>query len=175
MKKYLLENPQVVITLIIGFFTLIIAWRYNRSNLKISKEKLEKELFKEFNERYDILNDSLAKLSSEDTLEYLKDINSLIANKKMYNVIIDYFNLCAEQYYWKQKDRISDKIWVAWNKGMMEYYKFPIIQQIWEDETLQDNYKSYYLNSADELFKFYKKPNWIERKWKKLLKLTRSL
>lgn len=153
MKTYLLNNPQVVVTLIIGFFTLIIAWWFNHNNLKISKQKMEKELFKEFNERYDTLNDSLELITDQMTIDELKLTNSAIENKTLHNVVIDYFNLCAEQYYWKDKKRISNKIWLAWNKGMMYYFeKFPVIKELWKDEIKNEKYKSYYLKKDENFF-----------------------
>jgi len=39
MKEYLLCNPQVFVTFIIGVFTLFITWWFNRNNLKITNQK----------------------------------------------------------------------------------------------------------------------------------------
>lgn len=164
------KNPSASATIFATIFATIIAFLFQKGNLDLSREKMEKELFKEFNEKYDKLNDSLEMLNDEMTIEDLKLAKSKIENKTLHNVVIDYFNLSAEQYYWKQKERISDEIWVAWNKGMLEYYKFPVVQQLWKKETIEDNYKSYYLKSGDALFKLYKKPNWIVRSWKRLTK-----
>lgn len=153
--EYLINNPQVVVTLIIGFFTLIITWWFNQNNLKISKQKMEKDLFKEFNERYDNLNDDLNKLNTIKNLEELKEIKSIDnVNKTLYNVLIDYFNLCSEQYYWYKKKRIPQQIWDSWYSGMMFYYNsFPIVKEVWQDEIKDGGYKSYYLKEKDELFK----------------------
>jgi len=76
MKEYLLTNSQVVLTLIIGVITLIISYWFNDNNLVISQQKMEKELFKEFNERYDKLNDDLSKLDAVENLSQLKEIKS---------------------------------------------------------------------------------------------------
>ncbi|MCT4142049.1 hypothetical protein HZP65_15035 [Elizabethkingia anophelis] len=158
MVEYLLENPQVFVTLIIGVFTVIITWRFSRSNLKIAKEKLEKELFKEFNERYDSLNDDLSKLGFAENVSQLKEIKAISNDSKtLYNILIDYFNLCAEQHYWYKKKRISSQIWNSWHSGMMHYYNsFSVVRDVWEDETKNDGYKSYYLKKNDELFTKYK-------------------
>lgn len=155
MEEYLLKNPQVVVTLIIGVITLVISYWFNHNNLKIAHQKMEKDLFKEFNERYDDLNDDLSKLDTVENLNQLKEIKSdNIANKSLYNVLIDYFNLCAEQYYWHKQKRISKEIWDSWYSGMMYYYNsFPIVKEVWKDEIKDNGYKSYYLNKKDELFK----------------------
>lgn len=155
MEEYLLKNPQVVVTLIIGVITLVISYWFNHNNLKIAHQKMEKDLFKEFNERYDELNDDLSKLGTVENLNQLKEIKSEnIANKSLYNVLIDYFNLCAEQHYWHKKERISKEIWDSWYSGMMFYYNsFPIVKEVWKDEIKDNGHKSYYLNKKDELFK----------------------
>lgn len=154
MKEYLLCNPQVFVTFIIGVFTLFITWWFNQNNLKITHQKMEKELFKEFNERYDKLNDDLSKLDTVGNLSQLKEIKSSSdVSKTMYNVLMDYFNLCSEQYYWYKRNRISQEIWDSWYSGMMFYYNsFPIVKAVWQDEIKGDGYKSYYLTSKDELF-----------------------
>ncbi|MGL5276095.1 hypothetical protein [Myroides sp.] len=154
MIEFLKSNPQVVVTLLIGVFTLFITFWYNRNNLKLAREKMEKELFTEFNRRYDELNDSLSMLDDSMTIEDLKDTPSKIENKTLYNVIVDYFNLCAEQHYWKQNKRISNKIWNAWHVGMMYYFNsFPVVRELWKDEIEGDGYKSYYLTEGKCFFK----------------------
>ncbi|PUV22543.1 hypothetical protein [Sphingobacterium athyrii] len=135
-----------------GFATIIaaciagcIAYNYQKGNLDISHEKMEKELFTEFNGRYDMLNDKLSEL---DTNLNLKNLN-----KDLEKIVIDYFNLCAEQYYWYNKKRISEEIWNSWHSGMMYYYqKYPVVQELWEKETEGEKYKSYYLEKKQGFF-----------------------
>lgn len=154
MIEFLENNPQVVVTLIIGVFTLIISYWYNRNNLIINHQKMEKELFSEYNKKYDNLNDSLSLLSVSMTIEELKSTPSKIENKMLYHVVIDYFNLCAEQFYWNSKDRISKEIWNAWNAGMMNYYDtYPVIRELWEVETKGNGFKSFYLSQSQTIFK----------------------
>lgn len=158
MKQYLLSNPQVVVTLIIGFFTLIVTWWFNRTNYKLNHQKMEKDLFSEFNKRFDQLNDDLSKLEPHFTKENLLEIRVDYNNKKsLYNAVIDYFNLCAEQHFWYQKKRISEKIWKSWHSGMMFYYEtYPVLRQLWEEETRDKKYESYYLKKSDDFFKVNK-------------------
>ncbi|MCX8524688.1 hypothetical protein OF897_12265 [Chryseobacterium formosus] len=115
---------------------------------------MEKELFKEFNERYDKLNNDLSKLDTVENLSQLKEIKSSDINKTLYDVLMDYFNLCSEQYYWYKRKRISHEIWDSWYSGMMFYYNsFPIVKEVWLNEIIDGGYKSYYLKGKDELFK----------------------
>jgi hypothetical protein len=34
------------------------------------------------------------------------------------NLVIDYFNLCAEEFLWYKKNRIPNDVWSAWKSGI---------------------------------------------------------
>ncbi|MBP1167640.1 hypothetical protein JOE44_004524 [Chryseobacterium sp. PvR013] len=145
---------STIATIFAGLIAAYIANKYQKNNLDLSREKMEKDLFTEFNKRYDELNDSLTLLSNISSTEELKATESLIENKSMYNVLIDYFNLCAEQFYWKEKERISKEIWKSWNKGMKFYYDgYAVVRELWEEETKDEKYESYYLKQGRDFFK----------------------
>ncbi len=130
------DNLRAISTLIVSAIVALIAYCFQKANYKLAHEKMENELFRDFNGRYDFLNDSLSKLAEITSIEQLTSTPSLIKNKTMHNVVIDYFNLCAEQYYWKEKGRISNEIWKAWHKGMKYYYNsYPVIKELWDEET----------------------------------------
>lgn len=141
-------------TLLAAIIAAWIARKYQKGNLDLAHEKMEKELFTEFNKRYDELNDSLSLLTAKMTIEDLYEELYKIKDKTLYNVVIDYFNLCSEQYYWYKKNRISKEIWNAWHSGMMYYYDtFPVIKDTWEKETKGEGYKSYYLKEPLDFFR----------------------
>lgn len=138
----------------LGIIGVVITLIFSISNKKLNNQKMEKELFTEFNKRYDELNDSLSMLEDSITIDDLKKTLSKVENKTLYNVVIDYFNLCAEQYYWKNKKRISKEIWEAWHAGMMYYYNtYPVVRELWKEEIKGDGYKSYYLAEGKCFFK----------------------
>lgn len=142
------DNFSGFATITAAFIAARIAYKFQKGNLDLAHEKMEKELFTEFNKRYDNLNDSLSLLSNTMTLDDLKNYPSKIHNKSLYDIVIDYFNLCAEQYYWNSKNRISKEIWTAWNAGMKyNYTTYPVLQELWTAETKAEGYKSYYLKS----------------------------
>ncbi len=93
--NFLSTNFSGLATITAALIAGIIANNYQRGNLKISHEKMEKELFKEFNERYDKLNDKLSELNVDLDITALREDYYIDLQKN----IIDYFNLCAEQYY----------------------------------------------------------------------------
>lgn len=140
-------SDSVIVSAILGSFGLIITLVYNYQSRKLSNDKMNKELFTEFNLRYDKFNDSLNKIVSEcETVEELEK------DTKLKNDLIDYFNLCAEEYFWHKKGRIDPLIWKAWSAGMNDWYKYPVIQAAWEKEIKEFDCRSYYIKDKNEFF-----------------------
>lgn len=97
----------IIVTIIVSGVGLWITYKFQSFNKEIAYDRLNKELFTEFNARYDRLNDSLAVIEA-----YYKDFDKFKGlkeedkeqYKKFKQDVIDFFNLCAEEYYWHQKD-----------------------------------------------------------------------
>lgn len=143
---------SIIVTVGLGLAVWCSTKKFNSNQLKISNDQLQKELFKEFNERYDKLNnkiDIITKIRKEDWKKLKKK-----EKNELYAVIIDYLNICAEEYFWKEEGRINPKIWASWEKGMNDNYnKSELIQSIWEKECEKEGYKSYYIDRPDAFFK----------------------
>jgi hypothetical protein len=58
------------------------------------------------------------------------------------SIIIDYLNLCAEEYLWFTKGRIDIKVWKSWKKGMEHYLGHETFRAILEKQRKEKN--SYY-------------------------------
>ena len=109
---------------------------------RLSNDRMTKELYKEFNERYDRLNNKLSQIKSgKDSPE----------NRQ---TIIDYFNLCAEEYYWYSKGRIPCEIWKAWKDGIAFYAGIEIFNELAREEVRHDT--SYYGFFNDVWFRLHK-------------------
>lgn len=137
MKKYL---DIIVINLIslsigIGLFFLtgerfeilgaVIATGISLSlgirQYKTENDKIFKELFLEFNSKYDEkFNDRLN--------EIVTNCESIDDNQK--KLIVDYINFCAEEYLWRTKNRIPKNVWNSWENGMVHYFNIPLINNI---------------------------------------------
>lgn len=83
-----------------------------------------KELLSDFNGRYNQLNDHLQRalwhdgpFGPEARLKF-----------------IDYFNLCAEEWLFRQAGYIYDPVWTSWENGMRRYAKDPRVAELWERE-----------------------------------------
>lgn len=147
--------------LIISIAALYITWRYNLKNKELANDRMMKEIFLECNARYDSLNDIINLVLSLETDEEIEKFNKLndednikgVAKSLILYKINDYFNLCAEEYYWKQKGRIDETIWFSWHRGMIDIYnKSIIIRDLWEKECAHNGYESYYINKPNAFF-----------------------
>jgi hypothetical protein len=129
-------------SIILSIAAIYLGWQQN----KLNKDNTEKELFKDFNTRYSNLNDKLYKLK-------IKDMESITKDQLLYDVAMEFFNLCAEEYYWKKKDRISDEIWKSWHRGMNSWLQqAPVLCELWESEMTFSGPESYYIKDKYEFF-----------------------
>lgn len=92
------------ITLIAGLGGIITTY-LSIIRLTIENDKIFRELFIGFNKRY---NEDINDLFNR--LRYKK--NKQITRKEQLQ-IIDYLNLCSEEYLWYRKGRVSKNIWTA--------------------------------------------------------------
>ena len=107
-------------------------------------DRLFKELFQEFNKKYTG--------EMNNVLNNIKDDSDIISIEKE-KIVIDYLNLCAEEYLWYKKGRLPKEIWEAWKNGIKVNLRKKAIRKIFDREN--DTYEkeiSYY-GLAQELKK----------------------
>ena len=131
-----------------GIATLLSAVAYFSSR---HHQELDifRALFKEFNERYDKLNERLNEIRLRPPGEQLKAEKGA-DNKTDKDVLCDYFNLCAEQYMYETAGYLDERAWKAWRKGMKYFAADCEIRTFWEQE-LQEQEDSYYGFSLEVL------------------------
>lgn len=122
---------------------------------KIDNDNMFKELFTQFNKKYDKLNDVLILIENE--FNNNKDKYSLNDNVENKRKVIDYLNLCSEEFLWKTKGRIDEKVWVEWEKGMLYWLNLKPIKEIVIQELEYSD--SYY-----GLFEYLQKSNKLKLK-----------
>ena len=94
--------------------------------------RLFKELFIDFNRRYDGLNEELNRIVGKGPETPLTVDET--------NTLYDYFNLCGEEFlYYKQGFIISD-VWKAWCNGMHSFIQNPRINPLWTEEEKSESY-----------------------------------
>jgi len=98
----------------------------------LDETKLFKELFAEFNYRYDALNDDL------NAILFGSPEGLLSADEREH--LFSYFNLCAEEYFFYRAGYIDRHVWASWYRGMKVFFKHPRIQALWEQDCKADSY-----------------------------------
>lgn len=114
--------------------------------------RMFKELFTEFNLRYEKLNDHLQRITETAANSPNYSVEDLSVEDR--SMLEDWFNLCAEQYFWHRRGLIGKKIWKSWQAGMNYWYSHPIIKGAWNAEIESRNGKaSFYLEKNEDFFK----------------------
>jgi len=107
----------------------ILGFCYFVQQQKLAETHLLKDLFTEFNARYDALNNDLLRIKSSTTLSQDDKCT-----------VIDYLNLCAEEYLFFRLGYILPDVWKAWCRGMRDYLSAPSIAELWREEFKTDSY-----------------------------------
>lgn len=55
-------------------------------------------------------------------------------------LLYDYFNLCAEEYFYYKSGYIDIDVWQSWVEGMKYYASNPEIRRIWLSELQSGSY-----------------------------------
>jgi hypothetical protein len=127
--------------LLISFLGVVAGFAYFLYHQHLDETKLFKELFTDFNNRYEALNDDLHAIISAPAGR------SLSAQEK--ERIFSYFNLCAEEYLFFHAGYIDRDVWKSWYRGMEEFFKHPLIRRLWEDDSEPDSYYGFHPPSID--------------------------
>ncbi len=98
--------------------------------INLDQDRIFKELFTDFNDRYSG--------KTNDLLNSLRKDSTLVISPEDRLMIVDYFNLCSEEYLWYKKGRIPYDVWKAWKSGILENLKISSVKNIFDDETNND-------------------------------------
>ncbi len=107
-----------------------ISFFYFFQKQKLDEIRLMKELITDFNSRYDNLNEKL----NDILLRKGDEEPSMELDQNARATLNDYFNLCAEEYLFKDLGYIDPQVWKAWYRGMEIYFKDRRICELWEQE-----------------------------------------
>jgi predicted NAD/FAD-binding protein len=123
-----LHEPLPTVATVVG---AILSVAYFIQKQKLEEMRLFRELFKECNARYDAMNDDLASIAEMGEAE--------LSHKDRLKVI-DYLNLCGEEYLYFKRGYIEPSVWQAWNNGMKAIVAAPAIQRVWQVEKRTGSY-----------------------------------
>lgn len=104
----------------------------------VQKQKLEElrlfqTLFREFNERYDRMNERLNALCESP-------LPSVHVPAPERDLLYDYFNLCSEEFLYYSLGYVPPQVWRAWYNGMKAFRKHEPIRRLWDDELRSESY-----------------------------------
>ena len=122
---------------VIGIIGAIAAIYFGLLKYNIENDQMFMALFKSFNKKYDGSVNDLFNSLRRNPEHQLTELEK--------NSIIDYFNLCAEEFLWFDKGRIPKKVWHAWKNGMLSNLQIPQLKKIYDEEILyKESRESYY-------------------------------
>ena len=125
-------SPSERLTITLTLLTAVggvTSFLYSKHSQEI---QLFRDLFREFNARYDNLNKKLNEIYNRPKDEQLQSTD--------YGLLYDYFNLCAEEQMFARAGCIDLSVWRAWQNGMRYFAQDPEILDFWQRELQQDSY-----------------------------------
>jgi hypothetical protein len=114
----------------------LLSLTYFVQKQKLEELRLFRELFKEFNDRYSELNEELARIKAEDT----EETTTQELPTQDQETLIDYFNLCGEEYLYFKRGYIDPSVWKAWFNGMKDNTATSRVKRLWQREKLTNSY-----------------------------------
>ena len=127
---YLVLKGQAV-SVIATVLGSILSLFYFVQKQELEELRLFREIFQECNRRYNAMNEHLAKIATRNGHE-LDD-----CEKK---TLVDYFNLCGEEYLYYSRGFLFPSVWKAWRNGMNSLLESKRIRELWESEKKTDSY-----------------------------------
>ena len=122
------HRPEVLLSSI----GAVAGFSYFLYHQHLDETKLFKDLFIEFNVRYDKLNDGL------NTILVGPKEGELSESER--ELVFSYFNLCAEEYFFYKAGYIDQSVWQAWCRGMDIFFTHPRIRDLWDADCRADSY-----------------------------------
>lgn len=125
---------------------IVLSWTYFFQKQKLAEDQIFLDSFEKFNKRFYELVDGLNEVLKEDEKRKVTSqgesspsdqsaTNTQVQESKFSlsdPVIHKYFDLCLEEYQLYKANRIPEKIWKYWAKGMCYYLECPRIRKYWE-------------------------------------------
>lgn len=126
-----LTSYSISSELLLGVLSGLFAAAFFLHRSHAEDARFFRELFEGFNARCDALNDGLCRIVEEDDGE-LSPEDSI--------KVINYFNLCCEEYLFYQLGYIYPHVWRSWERGMQQYGRNSRITKLWREQQATDSY-----------------------------------
>jgi hypothetical protein len=120
------RKPELVFTWVAGCWAVT----HFQHQHHLERSRFFCERFNRFNERYNEMNNRLDLI-----------VNAAgIVTPEARGLIVDYFNLCAEEYVFHQRGYIPDDVWSSWRNGMKWYAAKERVLKVWHEKKQTDSY-----------------------------------
>lgn len=106
----------------------VVSFAFGVQNQHLAEVRLFRDLFKEFNEKYDGQNEKLNGIYCEK----LPDSTPFTSDQ--IDTLYNYFNLCGEEYLYFEKGFIYPEVWQSWKNGMKYFRQNPRVKKLWDEE-----------------------------------------
>jgi hypothetical protein len=121
-----LHRPELVVGWVAGCWALTHFLHQHY----LARARFFSDLFNRFNERYDKINDRLAEVAEATGMLSAEDRA----------LVVDYFNLCAEEYVFYVRGYLDLDVWRSWANGMKWYGSKERMLKVWREEKATDSY-----------------------------------
>jgi hypothetical protein len=110
----------------------ILTFAFTVQKQQLEEIRLFKDLFEQFNARYDEMNDDLNLIHQRAP--------DLLLTEDEKKQLFKYFNLCGEEFLYFEKGFIYPEVWAAWDNGMKFFRKNARIKKLWNEDLGSDSY-----------------------------------
>lgn len=122
-----MKHEVATVAAVIG---TILSLGYFLQKQKLEELRLFRDIFKECNARYYQMKEALEAIATKT--------DEVTPEEKV--KVIDYLNLCGEQYLYYKLGYIEPSVWQAWFTGMQTHVVAPNISSIWAVEKRKGSY-----------------------------------
>jgi hypothetical protein len=127
-----LASLELDLKLLLTLLGTLLSLLYFLQKQRLEEIKLFREIFADCNHRYDQLNEKLNIIVNESNGEPL--------TAEQLATLMDYFNLCGEEFLYYRQGYLFPEVWRSWLNGMRYFVSNPRIAGVWNEEKKTNSY-----------------------------------
>ena len=122
----------------------VLSFFYFLQKQQLEETRLMRELITDFNHRYGVMHGELQRILKTGQQE--RPAPRLTQDEE--ETLIEYFNLCAEEFLFYDLGYVEPRVFATWDRGMSEYGKDQRIWEFWKRERQSDSYYGFEFPSS---------------------------
>lgn len=112
------------------------------AGLKGVRDQLRVTIFLEYTERYSKIMQNMPYAAREPGSGYQLASQPEEESRRVLTIFREYLNLCSEEKWLHDKNRIDGPTWKIWEQGMQDVARFPPFREAWS--LLESEYIGYH-------------------------------